>query len=144
MNTDGDDYIDKDELTSFLKKTQPQITAEEIAGMIRDADSDMDGRVSFDEFCAITKSASGGLWHHVIGRGGRGIFAAYESLSALEDQHVRQFFNTELDVDGDGLVSVEELRASFAARGIVVTHEKLTAMIAQAETAMVRAQRVNE
>lgn len=50
---DGDGYIDKGELLSFMRDVNDSVTEEEVDTMIKEADYDNDGKVSFEEFYRI-------------------------------------------------------------------------------------------
>lgn len=50
---DGDGYIDKGELLSFMRDVNDSVTEEEVDTMIKEADYDNDGKISFDEFYRI-------------------------------------------------------------------------------------------
>lgn len=50
---DGDGHIDKGELLSFMRDVNDSVTEEEVDTMIKEADYDNDGKVSFEEFYRI-------------------------------------------------------------------------------------------
>ena len=53
-NSNG--YIERDELEQMMIRLGENLTEKEIDAMIKEADSDKDGRVNFKEFLAMMKS----------------------------------------------------------------------------------------
>jgi len=53
LDTDKDGLIGKEELIEFMKKLGKQVTPEQADLMIKEADSDNDGKINFSEFHAI-------------------------------------------------------------------------------------------
>ncbi|KAK1368251.1 putative calcium-binding protein CML18 [Heracleum sosnowskyi] len=63
FDRDGNGFITAAELAHSMAKLGHALTAEELTGMIREADSDGDGRISFQEFSlAITSAAFDNSW----------------------------------------------------------------------------------
>ncbi|KAK6947392.1 EF-hand domain [Dillenia turbinata] len=63
FDRDGNGYITAAELAHSMAKIGHALTAEELTGMIKEADTDGDGRISFDEFAnAITTAAFDNSW----------------------------------------------------------------------------------
>ncbi|CAI0472969.1 unnamed protein product [Linum tenue] len=63
FDRDGNGYITAAELAHSMARLGHKLTAEEVAGMIREADTDGDGRISFPEFsCAISSAAFLNSW----------------------------------------------------------------------------------
>ena len=50
FDTDGDGYITLEELIAVLKALGETFTKEEVEDMIREADTDGDGKINFVEF----------------------------------------------------------------------------------------------
>lgn len=50
LDSDGDGHISRDELRACLTKLDPKLDAAAIDELIREADGDADGRISFTEF----------------------------------------------------------------------------------------------
>lgn len=58
FDRDGNGFITAAELAQTMAKLGHALTVEELTGMIKEADADGDGRISFDEFSrAITSAA---------------------------------------------------------------------------------------
>ncbi|CAL0312892.1 unnamed protein product [Lupinus luteus] len=63
FDRDGNGYITAAELAHSMAKLGHALTAEELTGMIKEADTDGDGRISFQEFSqAITSAAFDNSW----------------------------------------------------------------------------------
>lgn len=63
FDRDGNGYITAAELAHSMAKLGHALTAEELTGMIREADTDGDGRINFQEFSqAITSAAFDNSW----------------------------------------------------------------------------------
>ncbi|KAL5568253.1 hypothetical protein UlMin_024828 [Ulmus minor] len=63
FDRDGDGYITAAELAHSMAKLGHALTAEELAGMMKEADTDGNGRVDFEEFGrAITSAAFDNSW----------------------------------------------------------------------------------
>ncbi|KAJ8773976.1 hypothetical protein K2173_009407 [Erythroxylum novogranatense] len=63
FDRDGNGFITAAELAHSMAKLGHALTAEELAGMIKEADSDGDGRISFEEFAqAISVAAFDNSW----------------------------------------------------------------------------------
>ncbi|KAK9271664.1 hypothetical protein L1049_002027 [Liquidambar formosana] len=63
LDRDGNGYITAAELAHSMARMGHALTASELTGMIKEADSDGDGCISFQEFaCAITSAAFDNLW----------------------------------------------------------------------------------
>lgn len=63
FDRDGNGYITAAELAHSMAKLGHALTAEELTGMIKEADLDGDGRISFAEFSqAITSAAFDNSW----------------------------------------------------------------------------------
>ncbi|XP_042504557.1 probable calcium-binding protein CML11 [Macadamia integrifolia] len=63
FDRDGNGYITAAELAHSMAKLGHALTAKELTGMINEADTDGDGRISFEEFSqAITSAAFDNSW----------------------------------------------------------------------------------
>ncbi|PPR94443.1 hypothetical protein GOBAR_AA26234 [Gossypium barbadense] len=63
VDLDGNGYITAAELAHSMAKLGHALTAEELTGMIKEADTDGDGMISFEEFSnAITSAAFDNSW----------------------------------------------------------------------------------
>jgi calcium-binding protein CML len=63
FDRDGNGFITAAELAHSMAKLGHALTAEELTGMIKEADTDGDGRISFEEFSqAITSAAFDNSW----------------------------------------------------------------------------------
>ena len=63
FDRDGNGFITAAELAHSMAKLGHALTAEELTGMIKEADTDGDGRISFQEFSqAITSAAFDNSW----------------------------------------------------------------------------------
>lgn len=63
FDRDGNGFITAAELAHSMAKLGHALTAEELTGMIKEADCDGDGRISFQEFSqAITSAAFDNSW----------------------------------------------------------------------------------
>ncbi|CBI33828.3 unnamed protein product, partial [Vitis vinifera] len=63
FDRDGNGYITAAELAHSMAKLGHALTAEELTGMIKEADTDGDGRINFEEFSqAITSAAFDNSW----------------------------------------------------------------------------------
>lgn len=58
FDTDGNGFLDKDELANAFKGFKGGLTTEEIAQLIADADTNGDGQVSYEEFAALIKKVT--------------------------------------------------------------------------------------
>merc|ERR1719461_297489 len=50
MDADGNGHITKDELKKFMKNAGQRLSKKELAQMMKDADTNNDGRVNYNEF----------------------------------------------------------------------------------------------
>ncbi|KAK8626300.1 hypothetical protein V6N13_133951 [Hibiscus sabdariffa] len=63
FDRDGNGYITAEELEHSMAKLGHALTADELTGMIKEADTDGDGMISFEEFSqAITTAAFDNSW----------------------------------------------------------------------------------
>ncbi|XVF52315.1 hypothetical protein PTKIN_Ptkin05aG0008800 [Pterospermum kingtungense] len=63
FDRDGNGFITAAELAHSMAKLGHALTVEELTGMIKEADTDGDGRISFEEFSqAITSAAFDNSW----------------------------------------------------------------------------------
>jgi len=53
FDTDGSGFLDRNELANAFNNFRGGLTAEEIDQLIADADTNGDGKVSFEEFVAL-------------------------------------------------------------------------------------------
>ncbi|KAH0978675.1 hypothetical protein GBA52_005852 [Prunus armeniaca] len=58
FDRDGNGYISPAELAHSMAKLGHPLTAEELIGMMDEADTDRDGRIDFDEFSRAVNSAA--------------------------------------------------------------------------------------
>ncbi|XP_010273771.1 PREDICTED: probable calcium-binding protein CML18 [Nelumbo nucifera] len=64
FDRDGNGYITAAELAHSMAKLGHALTVEELTGMIKEADTDGDGRINFQEFAqAITSAAFDNAWN---------------------------------------------------------------------------------
>ncbi|KAG4109376.1 hypothetical protein ERO13_1Z049405v2 [Gossypium hirsutum] len=64
FDRDGNGFITAAELAQTMAKLGHALTVEELTGMIKEADADGDGRISFDEFSQAITSAA---FHIILG-----------------------------------------------------------------------------
>merc|ERR1712166_1674720 len=53
VDKDGSGCIDEKELKAFMKKSGCSVSKKELKQMLKDADTDNDGRVNFEEFVKV-------------------------------------------------------------------------------------------
>jgi calmodulin len=53
FDADGNGVIDRDELLKVMSSLNESLTEEELDAMVREADSNGDGKISFEEFKAM-------------------------------------------------------------------------------------------
>ena len=73
---DGDGFVTHQELKDFAMKRRLSITDREIEEMIKDADTNEDGKVSFEEYKAMMNNMA--IWFVEFSKGGykvRKVFA---------------------------------------------------------------------
>ena len=109
LDADRDGRISREDLKTFYATAGGRFDDDDLAAMIAAADADRDGFVQYDEFERLLagRAAAGGA-------GGR---------SAMEDA-----FRL-MDLDGDGKVGFEDLKAYLAWAGMPAADEEVHAMI---------------
>ena len=58
IDTSGDGNVDRDELTTAIRKVNPKVDDETVERMLTFADADGDAEIDFDEFKKIITSAT--------------------------------------------------------------------------------------
>jgi calmodulin len=58
FDTDGNGFLDKEELKNAFKDFKGGLTDEEVDALMVEADTNGDGKVSFEEFVALIKKIS--------------------------------------------------------------------------------------
>ena len=107
MNQDG--HIDQSELRVVLERHWEgvTITEERIQRMIQAVDDDKDGRINFGEFMAMMKA---------------------RTLAQDLKEKMTEMFRT-FDLDGDGVITSEELRAVLEGAGDNLSQEQIQLII---------------
>ncbi|WOL14330.1 calmodulin-like protein 3 [Canna indica] len=100
FDRNGDGRITKKELTDSLENLGIYISDADLASVIERIDADGDGCVDVDEFAALYRAIMDGL------PGGE-----------EEEEEMREAFEV-FDQNGDGFITVEELRSVLASFGI--------------------------
>ena len=108
FDQDGDGFITAKELSVMLRCTGQQVTLDEAQAMIDRVDDNKNGTVEFDEFLVL------------VGAG----------------MHLNEGFSLrfeDFDKDGDGFISFEEIKTTFAELGEKLTDDEIRAMISEAD-----------
>lgn len=114
FDRDGDGRITAVELGEVLRTLGQPVTDAELAAMIATVDSDDSGTIEFSEFHAL-------------------FLPTDSSLDAtMGDEDLRSAFS-DFDRDGNGHISVAELRRALRALGEDVDAEGIEAMVRQAD-----------
>jgi Ca2+-binding EF-hand superfamily protein len=103
FDIDGDGFIEEYELKQVMQNMGQSPAADEIKSMFKAADVDGDGRISFEEFCKISRANPLQL-----------------SLKAVF---------AELDLDGDGHLTTKELKQAFVRLGHDVDDNEILQII---------------
>ncbi|XP_012520381.1 PREDICTED: calmodulin-like protein 5 [Propithecus coquereli] len=112
VDKDRDGKIDAKELGEAIQAMGKKLSEEEVKKIIEKLDSNHDGTISFPEFLAE-------LGKKVQGSG--------------SEQDLRATFRA-FDLDGDGHISVDELRQAIAQLGVQLSQEELDALVREADT----------
>lgn len=117
LDSDGDGTIRASDLILFFTSCVGQpVTQEEVESMIAMADLDGNGAVDLREFqCLMTE----------------GICDYASKLERPENNALRGMFQV-LDLNNDGLLSLEDLRAAMNLSGQPTSDQEIDAMIAEA------------
>jgi len=109
LDADRDGRISREDLKAFYATAGGRFDDDDLAAMITAADADRDGFVQYDEFERLLagRAAAGGA----------------RGRSAMEDA-----FRL-MDLDGDGKVGFEDLKAYLAWAGMPAADEEVRAMI---------------
>lgn len=115
FDRDGDGCITAAELGEVLNALGQPTTPTELMAMVRTVDLDDSGTIEFNEFMAL-------------------LLPTEETQSdAVADEDLRSAFD-DIDRNGDGRISVAELRGALRALGEHVSVAELDAMIERADT----------
>ncbi|GBG87560.1 hypothetical protein CBR_g45618 [Chara braunii] len=112
IDTDNDGFISKKELNDFMLKVGMERSDEEIQGLIKDLDTDDNGQIDFAEFSKL-------------------MFFKHGDADSKE-KFLRQLFN-QLDRDGSGFLSVDELQHVLAKVGQPNPEDHAIKMIVDAD-----------
>ena len=135
LSPDRPGYLDPEELRMFMMTLEiPDFNVRDIDGLIRDADENGDGRISFNEFVRLLKAkGEASLLSHppnprqlqdafrrldangdgVLSRGELKMFAReFVQTEGLSKQYVEKLLR-EADRNGDGRIDVHEFLATF-------------------------------
>ena len=93
FDLNGDGFITKDEIAFIMEKVDPEFTSADVEEMMKEADTNEDGKICWDEFKIALMTADAQKQ------------AKKEEEKFLED--MRPNFD-QIDIDGDGLITKEE------------------------------------
>ncbi|KAI0242017.1 putative calmodulin-like protein 6, partial [Lamellibrachia satsuma] len=111
IDIDGSGTISVHELGTAMRNLGERLTDDDIRAMIREADEDYSGNIDFDEF--VTMMAS-------------------KPRPKSEEELVAEAFRR-FDVDGDGVLTVDELRQGMISLGEDMTDEEIEDMMRAAD-----------
>ncbi|EFB23090.1 hypothetical protein PANDA_009126, partial [Ailuropoda melanoleuca] len=111
FDTNGDGTINTQELGAVMRALGQDLSEAELKHLIAQVDTDGDGVISFQEFLAemVKRMKSWG-----------------------SEQDMREVFRA-FDLDGNGHISVDELKQAMSTLGEKLSQEELDAMIQEAD-----------
>mmetsp|Transcript_33938 Transcript_33938/g.83402 ORF Transcript_33938/g.83402 Transcript_33938/m.83402 type:complete len:840 (+) Transcript_33938:73-2592(+) len=136
MDADQDRYLDMKEIATFLQSKGVELTQEQLEEGFRAIDLNEDGRVSLEEF-----------EHHMgirelpvqvvqaVGADDEQLALEAEILAAEEEMHreAEELFD-EIDADGSGDLSLQEIWADLDGRGANMPYESVKALFEELDT----------
>ncbi|CAI5455974.1 unnamed protein product [Caenorhabditis angaria] len=102
FDLNGDGFIQKEELRSVMQKMNPSSTEEDLNEMFLSADKNSDGAIDFTEFLGIVRA-------YLLPPSSRDLF-------------------DEIDVNGDGYISLSELQAAYQRSGHSLSDQGMKAI----------------
>jgi len=111
FDKNGDGSIGTKELGTVMKTLGLNPTDEELQQMVAEVDTDGNGEIDFDEFCAMMVK---------------------KMEDDNSDEEILECFHV-LDRDGDGFISESDLRDLLTTMGEKITDEELTDMIREVD-----------
>ncbi|TRM65091.1 hypothetical protein BD626DRAFT_490877 [Schizophyllum amplum] len=124
FDRDGNGMITVDELRSVMNSLNRRPTDEQLMAMIDKVDVDGDGRVNFREFLMLMGADASFF---------RPDDMAVDGAPSAADKEAREIFRS-FDKDGNGTVSVDELREILESFGTRLSPAQAEAMMQEADT----------
>lgn len=109
FDQDNDGIVSPEELRRRMKQLGNELTDQEVNDILKEAG----GRIDYDMFCKLL---------------GIGIKQSRESDAEEELQHAFGLF----DIDRDGIISAQEMRAGLASFGVTLNEKEVDQLIGEA------------
>lgn len=115
FDKDNNGVISMDEFRGVLQTLGQEPTEDELQMMMKSVDTDQNGVIDFDEFVVMMRN-------HLLD----------EASMPTPEQELKEVFAV-FDKDGDGYISVDELKQALNNLGERLTNEELKAMMEAAD-----------
>jgi len=112
FDIDGDGFITRSELVSFLEKAGNSLSEEQVQEMMEKQDENDDGQISYQEFMKMMQPI---IFH-----------------KTKDDDLMRETFSS-FDLDGDGFITKAEIVTFMARMGETLSDEQLKEMIGETD-----------
>ena len=135
FDKDNSGSIDREELSQVMIQIGLAATGEQLELMINNIDFNLTGQVDFDEFLAVmeaTQKSKRKRAEMVLGQSEKTTTESFMDFDPNSDESIAESFRV-MDLNGDGVIDVNDLRRVMIGLQMDVDPEKILEMVADVD-----------